>query len=145
MHIKYLPGALDSSIKGLYYQRAKGQRIKEKKTRGIPKIMKSILWFKSSNKNNKCLSPVSLLERFREAVFRLIMLSALSKASHHHQSSSSTVSRRYYPADAHHNEAVADCIEFIKKKSSREDRESRASGSNMDDATGEIVMPVPVM
>ncbi|KAB2004367.1 hypothetical protein ERO13_D11G183450v2 [Gossypium hirsutum] len=146
MHIKNLSGALDSSIKGLYYQRAKGQRIMEKKTRGSPKIMKSsilcIPGFKSNNKNNKRLSPVTLLERFREAVFRLIMLSALSKASHHHQSSSSTVPRRYYPADAHHNEAVADCIEFIKKKSSRE---SRASSSNMDAATSEIVMPVPVM
>ncbi|MBA0741916.1 hypothetical protein Gogos_015035 [Gossypium gossypioides] len=124
----------------------------EKKTRGSPKIMKSSILcmpgFKSNNKNNKRLSPVTLLERFREAVFRLIMLSALSKASHHHhhhhhhQSSSSTVPRRYYPADAHHNEAVADCIEFIKKKSSRE---SRASSSNMDAATSEIVMPVPVM
>ncbi|WRX10615.1 hypothetical protein QQP08_003102 [Theobroma cacao] len=97
--------------------------------------------FKGSNKNKR-LSPMTLLERFREAVLRLIMLSALTKTSHHH-TGSSTAPRKYYPADAHHSEAVADCIEFIKKKASRvENRDSSASSSNMD-ATGEVVMPVP--
>ncbi|KAE8668899.1 hypothetical protein F3Y22_tig00112281pilonHSYRG00043 [Hibiscus syriacus] len=101
--------------------------------------------FKGNNKNKR-LSPTTLLERFREAVFRLIMISALSKASdhHHHHSSTSNAPRKYYPVDAHHSEAVADCIEFIKKKSSREeDRDSRAGSSSMD-ATNEIVMPVPI-
>ncbi|KAK5793120.1 hypothetical protein PVK06_034256 [Gossypium arboreum] len=50
--------------------------------------------------------------------------------------------RRYYqPADTHHSEAVADCIEFIKKKSSRE--ENRVSGASS--CTSEVVMAVPVM
>ncbi|OMO57055.1 hypothetical protein CCACVL1_26037 [Corchorus capsularis] len=82
---------------------------------------------------------MTLLDRFREAVFRLIMLSALTKASHH-QTGSTTAPRRYYPADAHHSEAVADCIEFIKKKAyTDENRDSSASSSNLD-AT-EVAMP----
>ncbi|XVF59764.1 hypothetical protein PTKIN_Ptkin07bG0302200 [Pterospermum kingtungense] len=106
------------------------------------------------NNKNKRLSPMTLLERFREAVLRLIMLSALTKASHQHSntsSSSTATPRRYYgPADAqYHSEALADCIEFIKKKASsrEENRDSGASSSNMD-GTGtasEVVMPVPVM
>ncbi|XVF15903.1 hypothetical protein REPUB_Repub09cG0196600 [Reevesia pubescens] len=103
--------------------------------------------FKGNNKNKR-LSPMTLLDRFREAVFRLIMLSALTKASHHqHTSSSAAAPRKYYhrPADSHHSEAVADCIEFIKKKASREEnRDSSVSSSNMD-ATSEVIMPVPVM
>ncbi|KAE8695131.1 hypothetical protein F3Y22_tig00110733pilonHSYRG00089 [Hibiscus syriacus] len=133
----------------IYTKKSKGgpENI-EKKTRSSPKIMKSGVFcmpgFKGNNKSNR-LSPTTLLEQFREAVFRLIMISALSKDSHHHHSSTSNAPRIYYPADAHHSEAVADCIEFIKKKSSRmEDMDSRAGSSNMD-ATNEIVMPVPVM
>ncbi|XVE87424.1 hypothetical protein DITRI_Ditri18aG0116300 [Diplodiscus trichospermus] len=77
--------------------------------------------FRSNNKNKR-LSPLTLLERFREAVFRLIMLSALTKTSHNrHHTGSSVAPRKYYPPDAHHSEAVADCIEFIKKKASREE------------------------
>uniref|UniRef100_A0A7N0UGC4 Uncharacterized protein n=1 Tax=Kalanchoe fedtschenkoi TaxID=63787 RepID=A0A7N0UGC4_KALFE len=83
---------------------------------------------KTSNKsgNNKpIISTISLLDRLREAVLRLIMLAAVSKsaspASHnnsHHahnlrQSYSSPSSRN----DPHHSQAVAECIEFIKKKS----------------------------
>jgi COMPASS component SWD2 len=52
----------------------------------------------------------------------------------------------YYPADPHHSEAVADCIEFIKKSSLTDqeeiNRDSTAS-SSFDD-TGEMAMPVPV-
>ncbi|GMI66065.1 hypothetical protein HRI_000275800 [Hibiscus trionum] len=105
----------------------------EKKTRSSPKVMKSSAFcmpgFKGNNKNKR-LSPTTLLQRFREAVFRLIMISALGKASHHRSSTSySNAPQKYYTADAHHSEAVADCIEFIKKKSS----------------TTEIVMSVPVV
>ncbi|KAI3665377.1 hypothetical protein L6452_44001 [Arctium lappa] len=118
------------------------------------------------------LSPMSLLDRFRDAVFRLIMISALSKAStatngaataaytstydttpsplrlssrsssksspaatnrHHHH-----YQRPYhhYGADSHHTEAVADCIEFIKR-----------SSANMRDSStsNEIVIRLPVM
>ncbi|KAE8674021.1 hypothetical protein F3Y22_tig00111769pilonHSYRG00272 [Hibiscus syriacus] len=95
----------------------------ERKTRGSPKKMWSsnlcMPRTKGSNKNKR-LSPASLIERFREAVFRLIMLSALTKVSTHPHGSSSagtaTPWKYYRPADAHHSEAVADCIEFIKKK-----------------------------
>lgn len=67
-------------------------------------------------KNNHRLSPMTLLERFREAVFRLMMLSALSKATNSNDGSP-VIKRSYYrPSnDSHHSEAVADCIEFIKK------------------------------
>lgn len=64
---------------------------------------------------------MTLLERFREAVLRLMMLSALSKASGNHRGTSGgdgePQNRRCSPYDPHHTEAVADCIEFIKKKS----------------------------
>ncbi|KAK9034823.1 hypothetical protein V6N11_076880 [Hibiscus sabdariffa] len=47
-------------------------------------------------------------------------------------------------ADAHHSEAVADCIEFIKKKSSSEDNADARAGSSISnmDAANELVMPV---
>jgi len=97
---------------------------------------------------NKGLSPMTLLERFREAVFRLIMLSALSKATNNHSSGSADIQPCYYPNDPHHSEAVADCIEFIKKKASADDddqnRDSSASSTSIH-ATPEAVMPVPVM
>ncbi|KAG5069699.1 hypothetical protein AAZX31_01G154500 [Glycine max] len=73
---------------------------------------------KSSSCKNKTPSPMTLLERFREAVLRLMMLSALSKATSHRGSGDGERQNRRYnsPYDPHHGEAVADCIEFIKKK-----------------------------
>lgn len=153
IRFSYICRAKSSIIKG----RRKPENM-ERKTRGNPKRMKSssgtlcLPRFKGNNKNKR-LSPMTLLERFREAVLRLIMLSALTKASSSHQhstSSSAATPRRYYrPAESqYHSEAVADCIEFIKKKaSSREDnRDSSASSSStMDGTTSEVVMPVPVM
>lgn len=90
---------------------------------------------------NSRLSPaMSLLERFREAVFRLIMLTALSKATTGHGGSRRDVPRSYYPNDPHHSEAVADCIEFIKKSASPEDSRGSTASSSMDAAR-----PVSVM
>ncbi|KAK4368130.1 hypothetical protein RND71_011922 [Anisodus tanguticus] len=88
-----------------------------------------------TRKSNR-LSPISLLDRFRQAVFRLIMLSAMSKATQQEQpSNSSPISHRsYYSHEHHHSEAVADCIEFIKK-----------SATNDDGDSSEVVFPVPVM
>lgn len=98
---------------------------------------------------------MSLLDRFREAVFRLIMLSALSKATttttttHGRKTEkSATIHKRStsyqynYAYEPHHSEAVADCIEFIKKSAVNEDqnRDSTASSS-----ASEVVLPVPVM
>ncbi|KAK9146788.1 hypothetical protein Sjap_006691 [Stephania japonica] len=96
----------------------------------------------NNSSNNNWLSPMSLLERFREAVFRLIMLSAFSKVTHHddqsftgssthlhHQQQQRPNNYYYkYPPDQHHSQDVADCIEFIKKKSA-------SSNNNNDDET----------
>lgn len=90
----------------------------------------------NSSNNNKCMSPIVLLERLREAIFRFIMFSSgfsssssssnkVSSSTHQSNSpaggsSSSNAPPRqqqyYYPQvnQQHHTEAVADCIEFIK-------------------------------
>lgn len=102
------------------------------------------------------LVPKSLLERFREALLRMIMLSAVTKSTHenidrvrapqapceqpgharhqnrHHRQPSNC---NYYQ-DRYYGEAVADCIEFIKKKASSDDCSSIA-GAN-------ILVPVQV-
>ncbi|GMI76974.1 hypothetical protein HRI_001366700 [Hibiscus trionum] len=97
----------------------------EKKTRGCPKVMKS-----------SAFSMMGFKVKQQEQT--------KTSHHHHHHSSTSNTPRKYYPADAHHSEAVADCIEFIKKKSSREEnRDSRVCSSDMD-AISEKVMPVPV-
>lgn len=101
----------------------------------------------------------SLLERFREAVLRLMMISALS-SSRTGRPGSNTASKSHssdlyycdYYSSTHHSEAVADCIEFIKKKSCPQlegDREleddSDSALTSVIDASGEVdqVMPVP--
>lgn len=118
------------------------------------------------------LSPMSLLDRFREAVFRLIMISALTRVSttpnttsssstststyntlsplrlHSRSSSKSSPavtsrhhrSYHHYSSDSHHSEAVADCIEFIKRSANENNRDSLATSRS-----GEIVIPLPVM
>ncbi|PIN08908.1 hypothetical protein CDL12_18517 [Handroanthus impetiginosus] len=96
------------------------------------------------------VSPMSLLDRLREAVFRLIMLSALSRGSNdiRRRSQPPPSEHYYYPGDAHHSEAVADCIEFIKKSATETD-ESRDSAaargcSNYAEAAPPVVH-LPVM
>ncbi|MCD9645159.1 hypothetical protein HAX54_033880 [Datura stramonium] len=115
---------------------SKGRRRRMKNPFCMPKIRGS---------NNSCtpksnrLSPMSLLDRFRQAVFRLIMLSAMSKATQQEQRSNlSPISHRsYYSHEHHHSEAVADCIEFIKKSATAYD--------GADGDSSEVVFPVPVM
>ncbi|KAH6803753.1 hypothetical protein C2S51_032000 [Perilla frutescens var. frutescens] len=81
------------------------------------------------------VSPMSLLDRLREAVFRLIMISALSKGSNAtRRPEPPSDDHYYYPNDHHHTEAVADCIEFIKK-----------SATTDDDTHHSAVIPLPVM
>ncbi|KAJ6682212.1 hypothetical protein OIU74_020454 [Salix koriyanagi] len=127
--------------------------------RGVnsPKRMKSHLCIPrlrvntASTIKNHRLSPMTLLERFRQAVFRLMVFSALSKATHNAAAGSSpdhlVMKKRssYYPADPHHSEAVADCIEFIKRSSLTDhdeiNRDSTASSSSSEMAA----MPVPVL
>ncbi|KAI4314759.1 hypothetical protein L6164_027636 [Bauhinia variegata] len=102
--------------------------------------------FRSCSTKNKSPSPMSLLERFREAVFRLMMLSALSKATANNQGGSGDSGRqrrRYYSYqnDPHHSEAVADCIEFIKKKATVDDNRH----SSVSSCSSVEVIQVPVM
>ncbi|KAJ4715577.1 Steroid receptor seven-up, A like [Melia azedarach] len=139
----------------------------------IPRLRSGNTKNKNNNNNNSTnLTPaMTLLERFREAVLRLIMLSALSRDSstlprHHHTSSRHVSTSRscYYnsAADPHHSEAVADCIEFIKKKAlngeddeaddRRGSEESRRSCDGDDDdhcidtsSTDQLGIPVTVM
>ncbi|KAI3813608.1 hypothetical protein L1987_18336 [Smallanthus sonchifolius] len=117
---------------------------------------------------------MSLLDRFREAVFRLIMISALSRVSNTPTTPSSTStststfdtqsplrlssrsssksspavtnrhhrSYHHYSTNSHHTEAVADCIEFIKRSANDENRDSIASTTSR---SAEIVIPLPVM
>ncbi|XBH89836.1 hypothetical protein VPH35_081653 [Triticum aestivum] len=68
---------------------------------------------------------VSLLERIRDVVLRLIMLTAVSKASVQRSSSGRTSSPRAGATgavtcrrdDSIRNEAVEECIEFLKRSS----------------------------
>ncbi|KAL4388789.1 hypothetical protein GQ457_09G009520 [Hibiscus cannabinus] len=108
----------------------------EQKTRGSSKKMSSSNLcrprMKSRNKNNR-LSSMSLLERFRAATCPHAASSA---------STAATPWKYYRPADAHHSEAVVDCIEFIKKKAYGD--ENRVSGASSSTSDSEVVMPVPV-
>ncbi|KAL1217055.1 hypothetical protein V5N11_021403 [Cardamine amara subsp. amara] len=64
------------------------------------------------------VNPMTLLDRFREAILRLIMISAVSKSTSSRQrNKQSPASQKYYNStDTYHSEAVADCIEFIRTK-----------------------------
>ncbi|KAK1423565.1 hypothetical protein QVD17_18869 [Tagetes erecta] len=103
---------------------------------------------------------MSLIDRLRDAVLRLIMISALSKvssttntATYDGQSPmrlSSRSSLKSSPVvlattrrqrDSHHTEAVADCIEFIKRSANVEKKSSSVYDKNAD----QIVVPLPVM
>ncbi|PSS36553.1 Steroid receptor seven-up, A like [Actinidia chinensis var. chinensis] len=107
------------------------------------------------------LSPaMSLLDRLRKAVLRLIMLSAAlstSKATTQPKNTRSIsggdhCGNKYYcyntnisyQQEPHHSEAFADCIEFIKKSAATTD-ESRDSTASARGSAGEEVVPVPVM
>ncbi|KAF7128944.1 hypothetical protein RHSIM_Rhsim10G0212800 [Rhododendron simsii] len=98
---------------------------------------------------------MSLLDRLRQAVYRIIMLNALCKTNvqqtdHGSGGASDQVQSRggrcgyNYLYDPRHNEAMADCIEFIKKTgiTAEENRDSNASGGSID-AASELVFTVP--
>lgn len=95
----------------------------------IPKMVKSKNYTK--NNRNSLSSPVTLLERFRAVVLRLMMLSTLtSKSADHGGSGGGGGLDRggqnkhgcYHLNEHHHSEAVEDCIEFIKQKANIIDR-----------------------
>ncbi|GAA0185465.1 hypothetical protein LIER_32753 [Lithospermum erythrorhizon] len=100
---------------------------------------------RSTKKTNRMSSsPMSLLDRFREAVFRLIMVSALSSSTTHRgQRVDTRGSNNYYNCykeEPHRSQDVADCIEFIKKSAYSNER-CYSMGASPD----EVVIPVPVM
>ncbi|KAK6798003.1 hypothetical protein RDI58_005705 [Solanum bulbocastanum] len=116
-------------------EKSKGRKRRMKNPFCMPKVRGN----NCSRKSNR-LSPMTLLDRFREAVFRLIMLSAMSKSTQQQEqrSNSSPISQRsYYSHEHHHSEAVADCIEFIKKSTITDD--------GTDGDSSEVVFSVPVM
>lgn len=64
---------------------------------------------------NISVTPLTLLDRFREAVLRIIMISATSNPTPRRRKPTTVNSQKYYNStDTYHNEAVADCIEFIR-------------------------------
>ncbi|KAJ4895678.1 hypothetical protein Rs2_22472 [Raphanus sativus] len=64
---------------------------------------------------NISVTPLTLLDRFREAVLRIIMISATSNPTPRRRKPITVNSQKYYNStDTYHNEAVADCIEFIR-------------------------------
>ncbi|URE07592.1 hypothetical protein MUK42_02064 [Musa troglodytarum] len=70
------------------------------------------LWRKSA-----AAAPASLLGRFRVVVFKLIMLSAMSKSVRTRRERTppgGTACQRHHP-DSYRSEAVEDCIEFFKR------------------------------
>ncbi|OAY74242.1 hypothetical protein ACMD2_08711 [Ananas comosus] len=87
-------------------------------------------------------TPMSLLERFREVVLRLIMLSAVSKAATATAVAQTSTDRasgvgasvRREP-DSHRSEAVEDCIEFFKRSAAAEAKSSSvvSDGDSGDD------------
>ncbi|RWR85941.1 Transducin/WD40 repeat-like superfamily protein [Cinnamomum micranthum f. kanehirae] len=86
-------------------------------------------------------SPSALLERFRDVVFRLIMLSTISKTQQSGSSCGGKASRGY-PPDSHYSEAVADCIEFIKKSACEEGGRDSVASSSAASAMGLPALPV---
>ncbi|KAG7535820.1 hypothetical protein ISN45_Aa08g032070 [Arabidopsis thaliana x Arabidopsis arenosa] len=63
------------------------------------------------------VTSLTILDRFREAVLRLIMISAVSKSKSRRHNNKQTPTQKYYnTTDTYHSEAVADCIEFIRTK-----------------------------
>lgn len=134
----------------------------------IPRLKPASSAAATVSSKTRRFTPVSLLDRFREAVFRLIMISALSSSSRAGSpgpspSSKSRCSGPYYYdycPSTHHSDAVADCIEFMKKKACRELGGGEAvedlccrtddhisAPASIIDAPGEVevVVPVPIM
>ncbi|KAK2373064.1 hypothetical protein QL285_025529 [Trifolium repens] len=124
----------------MHSPRNKEERIKMMKGQCMPRL-------KSNSYKNKIPSPMTLLERFREAVFRLMMMSAFSKTTTNHGGSGDGERQRrcYSHYDTHNSEAVADCIEFIKKKAATDSDENRHSSASSSNDMPELVVSLSVM
>ncbi|KAK9136457.1 hypothetical protein Syun_015787 [Stephania yunnanensis] len=93
--------------------------LKKKNSLCIPFLLKN----HSSSKTNSGLSSPSLvLERLRDAFFRLIMLTAISKTTRFCEPPRNVGKRPAYCSpnlqQYHSDQDIADCIEFIKKTAS---------------------------
>lgn len=97
-------------------------------------------------------SPVlSMLERFQEAVLRLIMLSAISKSNGRGGGGGGggggkdgsicgcpATNRAYYSQESHYTEDVADCIDFIKRSSASSSAVVLAGGEPVGSDVAEV-------
>ncbi|KAL9241432.1 hypothetical protein vseg_015547 [Gypsophila vaccaria] len=141
----------------------------------------------SSTNRRVVPTAATLMDKFREAVFRIIMATALSKNNNssnnnnnrsnnnNNKNSNQTTSSRssraeyndyhnksvrsstYYVHDPYPSDAVADCIEFIKKStaySRPSDRltihddehvDERSSNRGSTVSSNDLVIPLPVM
>ncbi|KAH7664815.1 hypothetical protein IHE45_14G144400 [Dioscorea alata] len=114
----------------------------EGKGRGRARNMKSTAqcmprFTSSTNRQNRTPSPISLLERLREVVFRLIMLTAISKGGrgHHDRPQEHQHTRTTHHPDSYRSQAVEDCIEFFKQSAAT----SEDDGVKMSDTGKEVV------
>lgn len=94
-------------------------------------------------------TPMSLLERFREVVLRLIMFSAISKGGgasrtasprpRSRSSDSSPASRvNYRHQDSYRSEAVEDCIEFFKRSAGGGGSDGAKSSNVSEDSADHV-------
>eukprot|EP01018_Ginkgo_biloba_P011976 Gb_19805 [translate_table: standard] len=107
------------ALEGRRRRSAGGINIEEKGSRRVNSVgrakMKSRLAIPRLRSSR--LSPMRLLDRFKQVLVRL-MFSSASKGP----SSPSTINfyNAYYCPDSHYNEAIADCIEFFNKSASND-------------------------
>lgn len=77
--------------------------------------------------------PTSLMDRLREAVFKILMISAASRSGRRRQQRSLNQAIPQQPADSYRSQAVEDCIEFVKKSAaSAGDEAVKSSGCDED-------------
>ncbi|CAL9095008.1 unnamed protein product, partial [Musa textilis] len=89
-----------------------GEGVREKETDGCRRPVHA-----EAVAQERAAAPASLLGRFRVVVFKLIMLSAMSKSVRTRRERTppgGTACQRHHP-DSYRSEAVEDCIEFFKR------------------------------
>ncbi|THU73108.1 hypothetical protein C4D60_Mb04t19320 [Musa balbisiana] len=89
--------------------------------------------------NRPVTAHMSLLERIREVVFKLIMLSAMLKSTGtgaQREKLRKASIRASKPPDSYRSEAVEDCIEYVKRSAGVE--KSSSGVGNDDDVVVEL-------
>ncbi|KAJ0968720.1 hypothetical protein J5N97_021597 [Dioscorea zingiberensis] len=88
----------------------------------------------TSSNRNRTPSAISMLDRLREVVFRLIMLTAISKGGRRqHERPQEQHHARSHQPDSYRSQAVEDCIEFFKQSA------ASAEDVKMSDADEEVI------